>query len=98
MMIRPDPHRRLLRALSASALRNGLSITPCIVAERPWSSATFTGCRLTLDIMVSGDAAAAWLDRLAEEDLPVPGQLVADLCVRHRAAGVACVEVLLLET
>ena len=39
-----------------------------------------------------------WLAALPEEDLPVPGRLVADLVVTHAVATRATLAVLLLES
>jgi hypothetical protein len=92
----------MLRALAASAQSYGLTLALHDAAERPWSSATFTGARLmlTLDIAGAGAGAdpAAWLTTLPEADLPVPGRLVADLIVVTATPTTATLEVLLLET
>jgi len=88
---------RLLRALSLSAARRGVTITLLAAAERPWSSATFTGGRWTLTLRLSGADVAAWLAILPEEDLPLPGQIVADMVVLATEDGTATLEVLLLE-
>lgn len=90
----------ILRALAASALPYGLTLALHDAAERPWSSATFTGARLTLTLGIAGAGAdpAAWLATLPEADLPVPGRLVADLIVVTATPATATLEVLLLET
>jgi hypothetical protein len=98
MIHRPDPQRRLHRALVASAACHGLTLHPVTVRERPWSSATFTGWRLTLDLAIGGGDPGDWLAALPEEDMPVPGRLVADLVVTHAAATRAALAVLLLES
>lgn len=92
----PDPYARLIRALADSAARHGVTIQRRDLHERPWSSATFTGHRLTILVTVAGAAAAAWLAALPEEDLPVPGRLVADLAVCDQGEA-TLLEVLLLE-
>ncbi|MEH3159352.1 MAG: hypothetical protein PGN08_10765 [Sphingomonas taxi] len=92
----PDPHARLIRALADSAARHGVTIRRRELHERPWSSATFTGHRLTILVTVAGAASAAWLAALPEEDLPVPGRIVADLAVRDHGDA-TLLEVLLLE-
>jgi hypothetical protein len=98
MIHRPDPQHRLHRALVASAACHGLTVRMRTTHERPWSSATFTGCRLTLDLVIAGSDPAHWLAALPEEDLPVPGRLVADLVVTHASAARATLAVLLLES
>jgi hypothetical protein len=98
MIRRPDPQHRLHRALAASAACHGLTLHPVTAHERPWSSATFTGWRLTLDLAIAGGDPGDWLAALPEEDLPVPGRLVADLAVTHVAAARATLAVLLLES
>ncbi len=97
MMHMTLPHCRLHRALAASAACHGLTFHPLGLHERPWSSATFTGVRLTIDLAIAGGDAAAWLDALPEEDLPVPAAIVADLIVTRRRGDRATLEVLLLE-
>lgn len=97
MTRRRDPHAPLLRTLAADAARHGLSMTLRDLAERPWSSATFTGCRLTIAIGIEGGDHAGWLAMLPEADLPVAGRLVADLAVVAADAAGATLEVLLLE-
>ncbi|GAA0673483.1 hypothetical protein FHT00_001542 [Sphingomonas insulae] len=87
----------IARALAASAARHGVAIALRHVAERPWSSATFTGARLTLALDLDGGDPAGWLAALPEEDLPVPGHLVADLVVVAASADRATLEVLLLD-
>jgi len=88
----------ILRALVASARPYGVAPALGDVDERPWSSATFTGSRLTISLDLAGADPAAWLAALPEEDLPVPGRLVADLAVVAATATTATLEVLLLET
>lgn len=87
----------MLRALAASALPCGLTLALDDAAERPWSSATFTGARLTLRLAIAGADPAAWLAALPDADLPVPGRLVADLIVVAATPATATLEVLLLE-
>ncbi|MCP3733909.1 hypothetical protein M9979_03325 [Sphingomonas sp. RP10(2022)] len=91
-----SPAARLLRALDASARGHGLTLCLIESQERAWSSATFTGQHLTLAVAIAGGDSAAWLNALPEEDLPVPGRLVADLVVRTHDDATT-LEVLLLE-
>jgi len=97
MIRRPDPQQRLYRALAASADCHGLTLRTLATHERPWASATFTGCRLTLDLAIAGGDPGDWLASLPEEDLPIPGRLVADLVVTRVGADRATLSVLLLE-
>lgn len=87
----------ILRALAASAGPRQLVLELREVWERPWCSATFTGVRLTLALGVSGADPGAWLAALPDEDLPVPGRLVADVVVVAADGIGATLEVLLLE-
>ena len=97
MIHQPDPQRRLLRALAADADRCGVAIRMIAAHERPWSSATFVGCRLTIDLAIAGESCD-WLAALPEADLPLPGRIVADLVVVRARGDTATLEVLLLET
>ena len=87
----------ILRALIASARPFGVTPHLADVDERPWSSATFTGARLTITLDLAGADPAAWLAALPEADLPVPGRLVADLVVLAATPATATLEVLLLD-
>ena len=97
MIHQPDPQQRLLRALAADADGWGVTIRMTAASERPWSSATFVGCRLTIDLAIAGDARG-WLTALPEADLPLPGRIVADLVVTRTTSATATLEALLLET
>lgn len=88
----------MLRALAADARLYGMTLALRDAAERPWSSATFTGVRLDLVLAIDGADPAAWLAALPEAELPVPGRLVADLAVVTATATTATLQVLLLET
>ena len=92
-----DPYGRLHRALAVSAARYGLTLRLLGTTERPWFSATFAGSRLTVALGIDGGDPAAWLATLPEEELSMPGRLVADLAVTGRSADDAMLEVLLLE-
>ena len=89
-----DPHARLLKTLAHDAQSFGLAVTFGDVSETPWSSATFTGYRLTMTVRADRDPAA-WLAALPEADLSAPGRLVADLAV-IRAADAIRLELLVL--
>lgn len=72
-MRRADPHRALIRALTARY--PGLLVLAA--ATEPWASATFTGARHELRCDPGVNLAGA-----EDADLPLPGHLVADLCWR----------------
>lgn len=96
MTSRHDPHARLLKTLARSAQAHGLAATFGDLSERPWSSATFTGYRLTMTVLTDGDPAD-WFAALPEEELSAPGRLVADVAVRHDADTVWLDLLVLLE-
>ena len=93
----PDPHGRLHRALATDAARYGLTLRLLGTTERPWFSATFAGNRLTVALAIERGDPAAWLAALPDAELTMPGGLVADLAVARIDAGVATLEVLILE-
>ncbi|MCJ2186140.1 hypothetical protein [Novosphingobium beihaiensis] len=77
-------------------------------AERPWSSATFSGSRHTVALAFSGADAIgqgeAYTHALPEHEFTIPGQLVADaaiVSVKHETLPVprmtVAAELLLLE-
>lgn len=72
----------LTRSLTGAAARAGCPVDVTDSDWRRWASATFSGARHCLSLSGSPSAAFdAWLDRLGEVDVPVPGHLVADLTV-----------------
>ena len=101
MSARGDAAARLERALTAHAVRGGVTLAIRTLRSTLWASATFVGARHRVSLAISGDRAGAWLAGLAEADLPVHGHLVADLVVtdqRHEADGtIATIEVLTVE-
>lgn len=98
----PDAATLLVRALTYSAGNAGSSLSVRHADWRRWASATFAGARHELTLaMPHNDAALAWLDALAEADLPIRGHLVADAVVlrKHREGAllVAALEILTVE-
>lgn len=88
MMIAPvtDPTILLVRALRVSARAEGATAFTIASDEQPWASATFTGTRHQLDLVVDHDAAGEqWLAALPGLDLKLRGFFVADLRVERRA-------------
>lgn len=76
---------RLERALCASARRAGVPIAIASHAAREWRSATFTGARHVVEACgTRGDALDAWLATLQDDELAVPGHVVAELRVSAR--------------
>lgn len=98
-MSRLDEGALLRRALERSADSAGITLAVERSDFKRWASATFTGARhaVTLRAM-DGDGLDWWLGALPEADLPVRGQLVADLKIvsvtRAYGAVVAMLEVL----
>jgi len=70
------------------------------VARTPWASITFQGARHLLRLVLDGEgavgAAADFLERLPELDLPLPGAIVADMALvsdaRRDGGRYACLE------
>lgn len=92
---------RLERALAKHATTAGVALTIATIRSTRWASATFAGARHRLEVTVAGAGACDWLAGLAEADLPMPGQLVADVVLveQHRASGKsrAVLEILTVE-
>ncbi|USU05317.1 hypothetical protein NF700_01375 [Sphingomonadaceae bacterium OTU29MARTA1] len=101
MIHQRDPFARFKRALAGSANRFGLSLQHIVFTDRPWSSATFTGHRLSGTLTVEGAAIDGWLAALPEEELAVSGLIVADIVASHCHRGAdgdgIVLEALLLE-
>lgn len=78
----PDAATLLARALDAGAAAAGCDLTVTGAEWARWASVTFTGARHTLSLAGSdGPAARDWLAGLAELELRVRGQVVADIAV-----------------
>ncbi|MDR6145887.1 hypothetical protein QE363_001680 [Sphingomonas sp. SORGH_AS870] len=83
-----DRGERLARVLAAHAAQAGCMVTIAVQAVEPWSSATFSGSVATLSLAApSSPALAAWLADLAEADIPLGRDIVADLAVEPAAEG-----------
>ncbi|WP_322963843.1 hypothetical protein [Sphingomonas fuzhouensis] len=77
-----DRGERLARALTAHAARNGCAVQLSVVSVEPWCSATFSGSVIVLAVEALGGAArSAWLADLAEADIPLGRDLIADIAV-----------------
>ncbi len=101
MSARGDAAARLERALTAHAVRGGVTLAIRTLRSTLWASATFVGARHRLELTVAGATARTWLDDLLEADLPIPGHLVADVAMVHQrhgpAGSTAIVEMLTVE-
>ncbi len=91
--------RELARMLRASAANHGVALTVVLTRSRDWSSALFSGERLTFELRNDGDEEAfdAWLAALPEAEFPLRGWFVADADMTERRAGAALVDFLLIE-
>ncbi len=85
-MRRADPHRALLRALTARY--PGLLVLDS--RTEPWASVTFTGARHVLT------CTGPDLTGIEDAEFDLPGHVVADVAVT-RSTGLMAVEVLTIE-
>jgi len=79
----PDAATLLSRAIVAHAAAAGVVARVINASATRWASATFVGARHRLTMVVER-GGGAWLDGLAEADLPLRRHLVADLIVTCR--------------
>jgi hypothetical protein len=92
--------RALARVVSVNFGTFRGEVSVAALARTNWASVTFTGARTRLRVELEGDgavgAAADFLGRLDELDLPVPGHIVADLALvaeeRRDGGGYAALE------
>jgi hypothetical protein len=99
----PDALTLLERALGLSATGAGIAVTVADAVATRWASATFSGCRHVLDMILDDTPQGrAWLASLVEADLPIRGHLLADCAVvrrRHDGGSIeARVEALTVES
>lgn len=82
MMRGPSSTILLARALFADACLAGTRIEIDGSNATAWHSATFSGARHALDVTapVGGDTSA-WVERIGDVDLSLPGHLLAELSV-----------------
>lgn len=98
-----DPGAALVRALEQSAAAQGCAVTVTDQGWRRWASATFAGARHRLGLRATPSPALdAWLARLSESELAMPGHLVADLGIaavsRDASSVTAAIEALTVES
>lgn len=76
---------RLARVVSATigTIRGETRVET--IDQTDWASVTFTGARHRLRVTLDGDgavgAAADFLEKLPDIDLPIPGHIVADIAL-----------------
>jgi hypothetical protein len=76
----PDAATLLKRALERHADAAGCDVAVAMLEMTRWASATFTGARHRILLTLPDDPLGErWLGELGEADLPIRGQLVADL-------------------
>jgi hypothetical protein len=99
---RADSQRALLAALKE---RLGGTAETGSTSRAPWASATFTGTRHRIELMLTGAGARARADALGAElpelEFHLPGHLVAEIAMTDRrddAGGVTmAIEALTIE-
>jgi hypothetical protein len=76
---------RLARVVSANIGTFHGVLAVETLEETDWASVTFTGARHRLRVTLEGEgavgAAADFLERLPDLDLPMPGHIVADIAL-----------------
>ena len=76
---------RLARVVSANIGTFSGVLAVETLEETDWASVTFTGARHRLRVTLDGEgavgAAADFLERLPDLDLPIPGHIVADIAL-----------------
>lgn len=86
MVVKSDPHARLLRAVLALAGQGSEIMSS---SSRRWSSATFTGARHGVTLQLAGRDARDRAHRLAatlpDAEFPLAGHVVADISVESQA-------------
>ncbi len=103
MRMTPPPRARadagtlLSRAVVAHAARHGVAARVRDWRDHPWASATFVGARHRATLVVDGDAAA-WLAALRDAELPLAGNIVADIGGSFAADGTVALEALTLDS
>lgn len=82
---------RLARVVSANIGTIGGETRVEPLEQTDWASVTFTGARHRLRVALDGEgavgAAADFLDKLPDLDLPIPGHIVADIALVAEERG-----------
>ena len=90
--------RELARMLQLSAGATGVELIPNLLRSRDWSSALFSGERLTFELAAAdGEPFETWLADLPDAEFPLRGWFVADADLTERRAGAAVVDFLVIE-
>ena len=80
-----DPGLPLARLLGVNFVNFVGSVSVQPLGRADWASVTFTGARHRLRLVLEGQgavgAAADFLERMADLDLPIAGHIVADLAL-----------------
>jgi hypothetical protein len=95
-MRRPiDPATRLARAIALHARAEDGAFRLGEITTRTWTSPTFEGARIAMELH-DVDPDAAWLTGLTAAELRVGGHLVADLLAMPLGVSAVRIEALLL--
>eukprot|EP01037_Dinobryon_pediforme_P026818 gene26818-29467_t len=99
----PDAATLLKRALERHADAAGCDVALEMLEMTRWASATFAGARHRISLTLRDDPLGErWLNGLGDADLPISGQLVADLATvavtRRDGMLVAALEALTVAT
>ena len=93
-----DIERTVTRLIAHSDGAKAMSLTATVTGSRDWASALFTGVRLTIELTAEeGEPFEHWLAALPEAEFPMRRRFVADAEIVERRAGVAVVEMLVIE-
>lgn len=93
-----DIERTVTRLIARSDGAKAMSLTARVTGSRDWASALFTGVRLTIELTAEeGEPFERWLAALPEAEFPMRRRFVADAEIVERRAGVAVVEMLVIE-
>ncbi|WP_343528899.1 hypothetical protein [Sphingomonas sp.] len=83
-----DGGDRLVHMLTGHAARAGADVTIGVLTVEPWCSATFSGSVFTLSLTgCRTPAFSRWLADLAEADLPMGRDVIADIAIEPTCAG-----------
>jgi len=82
---------KLARMVSVGFVGFAGEVSANVLEQVDWASVTFTGARHRLQVTLDGEgavgAAADFLDKLPDLDLPIPGHIVADIALVAEQRG-----------